>query len=97
MKSSDIKIRNLIKRFGDTTALEDINIDMQDGEFFALLGPSGCGKTTTMRAIAGFEKPTSGEIYMGGEMINSKPANKRNCAMVFQSYALFPHYNVFEN
>src|SRR5699024_380049 len=71
LKSSDINIKNLVKKFGDTIALEDINIDIQEGEFFALLGPSGCGKTTTMRAIAGFETTTSGEIYMGDELINN--------------------------
>ncbi|HJF33319.1 MAG TPA: ABC transporter ATP-binding protein [Sporosarcina psychrophila] len=92
-----VKINNLIKSFGDFTALNDINLEIEEGEFFALLGPSGCGKTTTMRCIAGFEDPTSGSIYIGDREVKNIPANKRNCGMVFQSYALFPHMNVFDN
>jgi len=92
-----VRINNLIKTFGDFTALNDINLDIEEGEFFALLGPSGCGKTTTMRCIAGFEDPTSGSIYIGDREVENIPANKRNCGMVFQSYALFPHMNVFDN
>lgn len=92
-----VRISNLIKTFGDFTALNDINLDIEEGEFFALLGPSGCGKTTTMRCIAGFEDPTSGSIYIGDREVENVPANKRNCGMVFQSYALFPHMNVFDN
>jgi len=97
VESSNILVKNLVKKFGNTIALEDINFEIKEGEFFALLGPSGCGKTTTMRCIAGFEDPTSGTIEIGKEVVNNKPANKRECSMVFQSYALFPHYNVFEN
>ncbi|MFC5604357.1 ABC transporter ATP-binding protein [Sporosarcina koreensis] len=92
-----VKIENMTKTFGDFTALHDINLDIKEGEFFALLGPSGCGKTTTMRCIAGFENPTSGSIYIGDREVEKIPANRRNCGMVFQSYALFPHMNVFEN
>ncbi|MCM3744066.1 ABC transporter ATP-binding protein [Sporosarcina luteola] len=92
-----VKIKNMTKTFGDFTALHDINLDIEEGEFFALLGPSGCGKTTTMRCIAGFENPTSGSIYIGNREVEKIPANRRNCGMVFQSYALFPHMNVFEN
>ncbi|WP_432357079.1 ABC transporter ATP-binding protein [Sporosarcina sp. UB5] len=92
-----VKIENMTKKFGDFTALHDINLDIEEGEFFALLGPSGCGKTTTMRCIAGFESPTSGSIYIGDREVEKIPANRRNCGMVFQSYALFPHMNVFEN
>jgi iron(III) transport system ATP-binding protein len=92
-----VKIENLTKKFGETLALDHVNLDIKEGEFFALLGPSGCGKTTTMRCIAGFETPTTGEIKIGDNVINDLPANKRNCGMVFQSYALFPHLNVFEN
>lgn len=92
-----VKVNNLIKTFGDFTALENIDLDIKEGEFFALLGPSGCGKTTMMRCIAGFEKPTSGQILIGDREVENIPANKRNCGMVFQSYALFPHMNVFEN
>jgi len=92
-----VKISNITKKFGDVTVLHNINLDIKEGEFFALLGPSGCGKTTTMRCIAGFEKPTSGHIYVGDQEVDNIPANKRNCGMVFQSYALFPHMNVFDN
>ncbi|MCG7344106.1 ABC transporter ATP-binding protein [Sporosarcina sp. ACRSL] len=92
-----VRIEKMTKSFGDFTALHDINLDIEEGEFFALLGPSGCGKTTTMRCIAGFENPTSGRIYIGDREVEKIPANKRNCGMVFQSYALFPHMNVFEN
>ncbi len=92
-----VKINNLIKTFDNFTALNDINLEIEEGEFFALLGPSGCGKTTTMRCIAGFEDPTSGSIYIGDREMKNIPANKRNCGMVFQSYALFPHMNVFDN
>lgn len=92
-----VKVNNLIKSFGDFTALKNIDLDIKEGEFFALLGPSGCGKTTMMRCIAGFEKPTSGKIFIGDQEVENIPANKRNTGMVFQSYALFPHMNVFEN
>lgn len=92
-----VKISNLTKSFGDFTALHDIELDIKEGEFFALLGPSGCGKTTTMRCIAGFEDPTSGSISIGNREMKKVAANKRNCGMVFQSYALFPHMNVFDN
>lgn len=92
-----VKVNNLIKTFGGFTALNNINLEIEEGEFFALLGPSGCGKTTTMRCIAGFEDPTSGSIYIGDREMKNIPANKRNCGMVFQSYALFPHMNVFDN
>ncbi|WP_283477654.1 ABC transporter ATP-binding protein [Planococcus sp. S3-L1] len=92
-----VKVNNLIKSFGSFTALQNIDLDIKEGEFFALLGPSGCGKTTMMRCIAGFEQPTSGTIRIGDREVEKIPANKRNCGMVFQSYALFPHMNVFEN
>ncbi len=78
-------------------AVKDVSIDIEPGAFITLLGPSGCGKTTTLRMIAGFESPDEGEIYLGGEPINALTPNKRDTAMVFQSYALFPHYNVFDN
>ena len=78
-------------------AVHDVNLEMAPGSFITLLGPSGCGKTTTLRMIAGFESPDEGEIYLGGEPINALTPNKRDTAMVFQSYALFPHYNVFDN
>ena len=78
-------------------AVDSINVTMAPGDFITLLGPSGCGKTTTLRMIAGFESPDEGEIYLGDQAINSLTPNKRDTAMVFQSYALFPHLNVFDN
>ena len=81
----------------DFYAVHDVSLDIRPGSFVTLLGPSGCGKTTTLRMIAGFESPDEGEIYLGGEAINALTPNKRDTAMVFQSYALFPHYNVFDN
>ena len=78
-------------------AVKDVSLTIEAGSFVTLLGPSGCGKTTTLRMIAGFESPEQGEIYLGGEAINALTPNKRDTAMVFQSYALFPHYNVFDN
>lgn len=85
------------KTGNDFYAVKDVSIDIQPGTFVTLLGPSGCGKTTTLRMIAGFESPDQGEIYLGNEAINELTPNKRDTAMVFQSYALFPHYNVFDN
>ncbi len=81
----------------DFYAVKDANIEIEPGSFVTLLGPSGCGKTTTLRMIAGFESPDEGEIYLGNEAINSLTPNKRDTAMVFQSYALLPHYNIFDN
>ena len=81
----------------DFYAVHDTSLDIAPGEFVTLLGPSGCGKTTTLRMIAGFDSPDEGEIYLGDEAINILPPNKRDTAMVFQSYALLPHYNVFDN
>ena len=78
-------------------AVDSINLNIQPGEFVTLLGPSGCGKTTTLRMIAGFESPDEGEIYLGDEAINELTPNKRDTAMVFQSFALFPHMNIFDN
>ena len=81
----------------DFYAVKDTSLEIQPGSFVTLLGPSGCGKTTTLRMIAGFESPDEGEIYLGGEPINALTPNKRDTAMVFQSYALLPHYNIFDN
>ena len=78
-------------------AVNDVSLDITPGSFVTLLGPSGCGKTTTLRMIAGFESPDQGDIYIGDEPVNALTPNKRDTAMVFQSYALFPHYNVFDN
>ena len=81
----------------DFYAVKDVSLDIEPGSFVTLLGPSGCGKTTTLRMIAGFESPDEGEIYLGDQAINALTPNKRDTAMVFQSYALLPHYNVFDN
>lgn len=92
------KIQDINKKFGDFQALYDINVEIQDGEFVAILGPSGCGKTTLLRILAGFEYPTSGYITMNGQRVSDKqttlPPEKRNIAMVFQSFALWPHMTV---
>jgi multiple sugar transport system ATP-binding protein len=85
------------KEFGDVVAVDGISLDVRDGEFLVLLGPSGCGKTTFLRIIAGLEKPTSGEILIGGEVVNDVPPRARGIAMVFQSYGLYPHLTVFNN
>ena len=85
------------KTHKDFYAVKDTSLTIEPGSFVTLLGPSGCGKTTTLRMIAGFESPDEGEIYLGDEAINALTPNKRDTAMVFQSYALLPHYNVFDN
>lgn len=92
-----IRFRNVTKRFGDFTAIDDLTLDIYAKEFFALLGPSGCGKTTLMRMLAGFEKPTTGTIELDGQDIAAVPPNKRAVNMMFQSYALFPHLSVYDN
>ncbi len=94
---STLKIKNLTKRFDDVVAVDDLSLEVPEGEFLTLLGPSGCGKTTTLRAIAGFHHPDNGEIWFGDRLMNNVPPNKRNTAMCFQSYALFPHMNVWDN
>jgi putrescine transport system ATP-binding protein len=90
-------VRNVSKRFGDVTALDDVSLDVGAGEFFALLGPSGCGKTTLMRAIAGFETPDCGRISLAGQDLAGSPPYRRPVNMMFQSYALFPHLDVAGN
>ncbi len=85
------------KQSGEVTAVDDISLTIEKGQFVTLLGPSGCGKTTTLRLIAGFEFPTGGHIVLDGARLEDVPPNKRDMAMVFQSYAIFPHLNVFEN
>jgi len=92
-----VELRNLVKKFGDVVAVDRINVSIDKGEFVSLLGGSGCGKTTTLRMIAGFERPTDGEILVDGKKINETPAKSRNMGMVFQSYALFPTLTVHEN
>ena len=98
---SAVTIKNVSKSFGDNTVLHDFSQVFADGEFVTLLGPSGCGKTTMLRMIAGFEKPTAGEIYVGETLVSGDktflPPEKRNMGMVFQSYAVWPHMNVYDN
>ena len=92
-----IQFKNVTKKFGDFTAIDDLTLDIYAREFFALLGPSGCGKTTLMRMLGGFEKPTSGTILLDGVDIGPVPPNERPVNMMFQSYALFPHLSVWDN
>ena len=92
-----IDLKNISVSFDGQQILKDLNLYIRDGEFITLLGPSGCGKTTTLRIIAGFLEPDSGEVVFGGKTINGVPAHKRQVNTIFQRYALFPHLNVFEN
>src|SRR5881227_2883312 len=92
-----VEIRHLSKRFGDLYAVNDVDLAIREGEFLVLLGPSGCGKTTLLRMIAGLERPTAGEILIGGERVDDAPPRARGIAMVFQSYALYPHRTVSRN
>ncbi|MDR1138490.1 MAG: ABC transporter ATP-binding protein [Clostridiales bacterium] len=92
-----IEIKSITKRYGNVTAVEDLNLKIRKGEFVTLLGPSGCGKTTLLRMIAGFESSTEGNIYLEGVDVTHIPPNKRNINTVFQKYALFPHLNVYNN
>jgi spermidine/putrescine transport system ATP-binding protein len=93
----DVRLDRVSKLFGDAAAVDDLSLDIQEGEFFSMLGPSGCGKTTTLRMIGGFEEPTYGTVYLGGRDVTTLPPYKRDVNTVFQSYALFPHLNVYEN
>jgi multiple sugar transport system ATP-binding protein len=92
-----IQFKNVTKAFGDTLVVDDLSLEIDDGEFVVLLGPSGCGKTTTLRMLAGLESVTSGDIYIEGERINDVQTQHRDLAMVFQSYALYPHMTIAEN
>ncbi len=93
----DVHLRGVVKRFGKTIALRGIDLDINDGEFVVLLGPSGCGKTTTLRIIAGLEKPTKGKVIFGNRDVTYLPPRERNISMVFQSYAVWPHMTVYDN
>jgi len=100
---SQVIIESLIKKYGKVVAVDDVNLEVQEGEFLTLLGPSGCGKTTTLRCVAGLEKPDGGKIYIAGKLANSAeerislPPEKRDVGMVFQSYAIWPNMTVFDN
>jgi multiple sugar transport system ATP-binding protein len=94
---SRIELRNVHKRYGDTAVLHDINLTIESGEFCVFIGPSGCGKSTLLRLIAGLEDISSGELLIDGRVVNDLPPAGRNVAMVFQSYALYPHMSVYEN
>jgi len=98
---AQIRFNNVVKRFGDVTVIPGFSATVADGEFLTLLGPSGCGKTTMLRILAGFEKVTEGEVWLGDKLVSSTtthvPPEKRDIGMVFQSYAVWPHMNVFEN
>src|SRR6202022_4256017 len=94
---ADVALRNVVKRFDEVDAVRDINLAILDKEFVVLVGPSGCGKSTTLRMIAGLEEVTSGDIYIGDQIVNDVPPKDRDIAMVFQNYALYPHMTVFEN
>jgi spermidine/putrescine transport system ATP-binding protein len=93
----DVRLDRVTKLFADVAAVDDLSLDIAEGEFFSLLGPSGCGKTTTLRMIGGFEDPSYGTVFLGGRDVTDLPPYKRDVNTVFQSYALFPHLNVFEN
>ena len=97
MSDVAVEVRGLRKRYGAVAAVDGVSLGVRAGEIVSLLGPSGCGKTTTLRAIAGFERPDEGEIFIGGERMTHVPPNRRHVAMVFQGYALFPHMTVADN
>src|ERR687886_2350725 len=94
---AEVALRNVVKTFDATPAVRGIDLDIEDKEFIVLVGPSGCGKSTTLRMIAGLEEATSGEIWIGGDLVNDVPPKDRDIAMVFQNYALYPHMTVFDN
>ncbi|MDB1124178.1 ABC transporter ATP-binding protein [Vibrio algarum] len=94
---ASIKLKNIVKNYGETKVVKDIDLEINDGEFVVLVGPSGCGKSTTLRMIAGLEQATSGEIVIGDKVVNDVEPQHRNIAMVFQNYALYPHKSVKEN
>ncbi|MEM2924115.1 MAG: ABC transporter ATP-binding protein [Methanocellales archaeon] len=97
MVEYDVELRSVTKRFGEVVAVDNVSLAVKKGEFLSILGPSGCGKTTTLRLIGGFEKPDSGEIYIGGRSMRDIPPYERNVNTVFQNYALFPHMRVYDN
>src|SRR3989339_567508 len=94
---AQVEIKKISKHFGNVKAVDQIDLATAEGEFLVLLGPSGCGKTTLLRMIAGIEEPTSGDIVIDGRVVTDMPPRMRNIAMVFQSYALYPHMTVYKN
>ena len=94
MSGAAVSLQGVTKSWGDTTALNEVSLDVSAGQFTALLGPSGCGKSTALRIVSGLDDPTSGQVFIDGEDVTSAPPSARDIAMVFQSYALFPHLSV---
>ncbi len=94
---ADIRLRNVNKRFGSVQVINDVSLDIEDGEFCVFVGPSGCGKSTLLRMVAGLEEITTGELEIGGKRVTRLPPSARGVAMVFQSYALYPHMTVYDN
>jgi spermidine/putrescine ABC transporter ATP-binding subunit len=96
-KQSMVEFKGIMKRFGKVTAVQKMNLEIQEGHLITLLGPSGCGKTTLLRMVAGLEEPSEGDIFIKGKRVNDTPIHKRNLGMIFQNYALFPHKTIFDN
>ena len=94
---SSVTFQNVYKRFGDVTAVNNLSIEVADKEFLVFVGPSGCGKTTSLRLLAGLEEISDGQILIGDRVVNDVPPKDRDIAMVFQSYALYPHMSVYDN
>ncbi|RLM40511.1 ABC transporter ATP-binding protein, partial [Haloferax sp. Atlit-105R] len=93
----DVKLEHVSKHYGDVTAVDDMNLEIEDGEFICLVGPSGCGESTTMEMIAGLTIPSEGKVFIGDREVTNLPPKDRGVAMVFQNIALFPHMNVYDN
>src|SRR5512134_714537 len=94
---ADVRFEHVEKRFGSNVVIPDLSLDIRDEEFMVLVGPSGCGKTTALRMIAGLEEVSAGNVSIGGRVVNDLPPKERDIAMVFQSYALYPHMTIREN
>lgn len=93
----DVEVRSVTKKYRKVVALDNVNLKIQDKEYFSLLGPSGCGKTTLLRVIAGLIEPDEGDILIGGKVVNDVPPEDRDIGFVFQTFALFPHMNAWDN
>ena len=94
---AEVRLTDIIKRYGQNVAVDQLNLTIHDKEFLVLVGPSGCGKTTTLRIVAGLEQQTEGDVFIGEELVNYVPPKDRDIAMVFQNYALYPHMDVYKN